>query len=147
MLPMTPCTCCACATCGIPMSVTQAITASIGMLKRRLLTPIGPASRRGGVCCAALAAHAGGPVPVEPLVDKCHDLVERVGLKPLLARDAPDEAVNAFDVLGPAEERARRRRWLAETFGRLRIFLEGYEVLVFRAEPVTQLRHPLVNRA
>src|SRR5678815_839782 len=146
MLPMTPCTCCACAICGIPTSATHAMTASVGILKRRLLTPIGPASRRRGVCRAGLAAHGGGPVSAEPLVDKRHDLVERARLKPLLARDAPDEAVDAFDVLGPTEERACGRRWFAKTFGRLRIFLEGHEILVFRAKAVTQLRHPLVHR-
>jgi hypothetical protein len=116
-------------------------------LKRRPLTVIEGTSRRGRVRPPEVATHRGGPVSAEPIVDKAHDFVQRVGLKPLLACNPPDEAVDAFDVFGAAEQRARRRRRLAETFGGFRVFLERHQVLVFRAEAVTQFRHPLVDRA
>src|SRR6266850_5539411 len=51
---------------------------------------------------------ASGTVSGQALVHQADNLVQRLGLQPLLLRDAADEAVDALDVLGAAEQRARR---------------------------------------
>jgi hypothetical protein len=39
----------------------------------------------------------------QALVHQGHDLVERIGLAPLFAGDAPDQAIDTLDVLGAAK--------------------------------------------
>src|SRR5678815_2404958 len=65
-----------------------------------------------------------GAVPGEALVDERDDLVERIEGLALLRGDAADERVDALDVCGSAEQRARGGRWLAEALGRLGVLLE-----------------------
>src|SRR5262245_11288270 len=86
-------------------------------------------------------------VPAEPLVDKRHDFIERVRLQSLLFRDAADEAVYPFDMLGPGKERSRCRRRFAKTLGGLCVFFKRDQVFVFSAKTVTQLRDPVIDRA
>src|SRR6185503_11417357 len=97
-LPMTPGTCCANETCAIPIHRTHASTPNATMVERRRLRPIDlpPASREYGL--KGLPTQGHGPVPAKPLVDKRHDFIEGLRLHPLLLRDAPNEAVYAFDM-------------------------------------------------
>ena len=89
---------------------------------------------------------AAGAVASQPIVDERDDLVERLGLQPLLLRDPPHQAVDALDVLGAAEERARGGRRLAEPLGGLRVLLERHQVLVVGAERRAELARPSRRR-
>src|SRR3989442_6781755 len=59
----------------------------------------------------------GRTILAQTLVHQCDDLVQRVGVKSLLAGNPSNQAVDALDVLGPAEKRARGRRGVTETLG------------------------------
>src|SRR5262249_1032212 len=82
------------------------------------------------------------PVLSQPVVNQRHDLVQCFGLQSALASDAPNQTVDALDMLRAAKERPGRRRRFAEAGSGRRIFVEGHEVLVQRSESSTKLRHP-----
>src|SRR5262245_57323761 len=146
-LPMTPGACWAYVMSAIPRNRTHASAPNAAIVKRRRLKlkALPPAVAEYGLKGSPTQGHR--PVPAQPLVDERHDFIERVRLQPLLLRDAPDEAVYTLDMLSAAKERPRRRRGFAETLRGLRVLFKRHQIFVLRAEPVTQLRNPFIDRA
>src|SRR5262249_6093146 len=76
-----------------------------------------------------------------------YDLVERLQLKSLLARDPPHQAIDTFDVIGAAKKRTGGGRRLAETFSCFSVLVERHHVRVVGAKPRTEFPHPVINLA
>src|SRR6187200_3171559 len=135
---MTPGACWAYEMCAIAMNTTH----TSAPLKPMALPP---AVREYGL--KELPTQGHGPVPAQPLVDKRHDFIERVRLQPLLLGDAPDQAVYAFDILGPGKEGQSCRRGFTKTFGGLRVLFKRHQVFVLCAKSAAQLRNLFIVRA
>src|SRR5262245_15358544 len=133
--------------CAVPTNRTHTNAPSAANVTRRRLTPIDIPPAMGEYGLKELPTQGHRAVPAEPLVDKRHDFIERVRLQSLLFRDAPDEAVYTFDVLGSSEQRPCGRRRFAKTLGRLCVFFKRHQISVVSAKTVTQLRDPVIDRA
>ena len=58
------------------------------------------------------------------------DFIERAALEPFLDGDSADQAIDAFDVCGAAEQRTRCGRGRPEAFGSFGVLVEGNKVAI-----------------
>jgi hypothetical protein len=86
-------------------------------------------------------------IVLEPLVNRPHDLIERLRLEPTLNGDLLHQAIDPFDVLDARRYGARSRGWLGQAGRSRRVLFERHEVRGCSAERYTETAYPFVYRS